>query len=561
MRKRVSILILIILISLSLVSCQQSLINDVQIGQQENGADYGLNKDDVLDSGPVKGGTLNLFSTKPDTFNPLLTKNFYVSEFLGLIYEGLVRLDKHQKPVPVLSDSWSVSSDGLIWNFHIREGVQWSDGHILTAEDVAFTVECLQNPGIDSVYQSAIQNVATFAAVDTSNLKLVLKKPNSFTPEMMSFPIIPKQTSKSFLAEKDFKPVGTGPYLLGTYDKDKYVTLKENPRWWYLAATENKSTGILYLDKIKIKIFREPNDAISAYLTGDIDTLNMELDEFGKYEGRSDLFLKKYISKDFEFMAFNLYNPVTADLSVRKAIEAAIDKEKIIKEVYDEDAVKSDIPINPDSWIFEEKNSEATLGLKPHDILVEGGWKENDSGYRKSFGGVYKKLELELLVNDNNNRRISIAEKISEQLTNAGIRTTVKKMSWTDMFRLIGQSKFDMVYTGCRISQIPDISFLYSIPYLSSFSPVENSMIMNISGYSSTIVNNLISMIFAENDHSRKKVLYNQLEKEFEKDIPYIGFCFLKNGMIYRKNIRGRIDPFTWNRYYDITGWYKPEAQ
>lgn len=185
-------ILLIILISMNLVSCQQGIFDDAQMQQlgYEKNNETAENNDDILDIGPVKGGNLNLFTTTPDTFNPLLTKNKYVNDFLGLIYEGLVKLDEKQMPAPVLSESWSISADGLIWNFKIREGINWSDGNTFTAEDVAFTVKSLLESKTDSVYSILLQNIAAYSAVDDYDFKLVLKKPNSFTAEMMTFPII-----------------------------------------------------------------------------------------------------------------------------------------------------------------------------------------------------------------------------------------------------------------------------------------------------------------------------------------------------------------------------------
>lgn len=549
------------LICLSIVSCQQGILNYAQIGQQGSNAGMDYNNDDVIDNGPVKGGSLSLFSTIPDTLNPLLTKNTYVNDFLGFIYEGLIRLDEKQKPLPVLSDSWYTSPDGLIWNFHIREGVHWSDGQVFSSEDVAFTVEWLLSAGNNSIFGKLLQNIATYAAVDSSNFKLILKKPNSFTAEMMTFPIIPKHFSKNADKIKDFKPVGTGPYSYDSTVKDKYILLKKNKDWWYPETRTDKSTELLFIDNIKIKLYNDPDDAINAFQTGDIDTLCVGIDDFNKYEGRTDLFLKKYVSRDFEFLTFNLYNPVLSDVSVRKAIAAAIDKEKILEEVLKGDAASSEMPLSHDSWIFEGKNGEASPRLNPREILLQGGWKEKNNTFRKSFNGVSKKLELELLVNDNNDRRLLIAEKICEQLRNAGIGASVKKLPWNDLFTQIDQAKFDMVYTGCRITQIPDISFLYSNAYLAPQIPIQENAGRNIAGYDSTIVNSYIDMLYRENDNEKRKVLYSNISAQLSNDLPYIGFYFLKSGVVYRKNIRGSLEPFTWNRYYDITGWYKSETQ
>ena len=470
----------------------------------------------------------------------------------------MVKLNEKQSPIPALSDKWYASEDGLIWNFHIRNGIHWGDGKNFTAEDVAYTVDFLMRSSVDSVYSTLLTNVATYAAVDSSNFKLVLKKPDSLTAERMTFPIIPKHLTKSSDKNNSNKPVGTGPYLYNSYVKDKYIQLKKNDNWWYLEARSDKSSELLFIDTIYIKLYKNSTDDINAFQSGEIDSMSIGVNDLNKYEGRTDIYLKKYVSRNFEFLAFNLNNPIFGDISVRKAIAAAIERSKIIKEVYNDDAISGDLPVIPDSWMFENKPGEASTSLNPRDILLEGGWKEKTNGFRKNINGVSKKLEVELLVNENNSRRIAVAEKICIQLVNAGIPAKVIKLSWNDLFARIDKSQFDLVYTGCRTTQIPDISFLYSIPYITSYSPLQDNPGRNISGYNSTIVNSYIDMLYKVNDNEAKMDIYSNIKTQIASDIPYIGFCFLKEGMIYKKNIRGSLEPFTWNRYYNITEWYKP---
>jgi len=110
--------------------------------------------DDVLDTGPVKNGVLNLFSTEPDTLNPILTSNAYVKEYSCFVFESLVRLDGNQKAVPLLAESWEGSDDGLVWTFYLKENIYWHDGIPFSAEDVEFTASVIMNAGVNSPYKT-----------------------------------------------------------------------------------------------------------------------------------------------------------------------------------------------------------------------------------------------------------------------------------------------------------------------------------------------------------------------------------------------------------------------
>ena len=92
----------------------------------------------------------------------------------------------------MLSDRWTVTDDGLIWEFHIMEGVLWHDREPFTAYDVEFTIQTILNPAVNSPYKSLLLNVSRCVATDSSTVRISLKKPNSFMPEMMNFPVLPR---------------------------------------------------------------------------------------------------------------------------------------------------------------------------------------------------------------------------------------------------------------------------------------------------------------------------------------------------------------------------------
>ena len=577
---------------------------------------------DILDKGPVSGGVLNFFITEPDTFNPILTKNTYVSDFLNLIYEGLTELDKKQQAIPKLSDAWTVSADGLIWNFHIRDNVKWQDGQPFTAADVEFTVQLLMNAAVESVYKPLVRNIATCAAVDSSNFKLVLVKPNAFIPEMMTFPILPKhQFNKKddLSAGTGFNPVGTGPYRFDSYSGKKQVILKADSSWWYLGV-ENNSGNSRYIDTINVNVYKNTDDAMGALQTGDIDVMGIDSGDFSKYKGRTDLTIKKYTSRNFEMLAFNLSDPVMGDKYVRKAISLAIDRDKLITAVLPGDAQAAEIPILPDSWISDlegvttdpsvldnltaavspagitqgsmanitgmtDKNktgevdsASANAAVSPkksaatatnsaitaktsREALQLGGWKESKRGYYKTIGGMRRYLKVELLVNSNNSIRVQAAQFICSQLEQAGIPAACTQVEWSDLLERTGTGKFDLAFIGCRIPQIPDISYLYSSSYIPVSLPISYENARNISGYGNMKLDAYINALFRENRKEDAKVLYKAALEEISNDTPYIGLYFTRNAMIYGKNLRGPLSPDTWNRYNDILHWYKPQKQ
>ena len=594
--KKSTLLIIILILTLMLTGCQTGL----SLRQYEDTNEYDQYQEDydVLDKGPVAGGTLNLFTTAPDSLNPILTKNTYTADFLSFIYEGLTRLDADQKAVAMLSDTWSVSPDGLIWTFHIRNGINWHDGEPFTAYDVEFTIQTLLNPGINSVYKPLLAGVVTCAAVDSSTVRLVLDNPNSFMPEMMTFPIIAKHQfdQKDILsASEQFSPAGTGPYRFVSYEENVNVEMKINNEWWYMtlanageykdsADSDSVETAERYIETIMMKIYKNPDDTMVAFQTDDLDVASIGASNYQKYKGRTDLTFKKYTSRNFEFLAFNMNNPIFNDIYVRKAISMAVDIGAIINEEMPGETVAAELPILPESWISDLEGVQAAplydnvngvtsdkdataepddaisiTAMTPIEVLKEGGWKENKQGLYKSIGGLRKYLKVELLVNTNNSTRMRIANKICEQIIKAGIPAEVKEVQWDEMMNRISTLKYDMAFLGCRIPQIPDLSYLYSNSYLYSSISGINDSAYNVSGYNDSLVNTGITELFKEKNEYYKKRIYKAMKDQILKDSPYIGLYFLRDVMVYSKDIKGPLQPDTWNRYEGMSQWYKPE--
>lgn len=578
--RRFKVLVVTLICCLFSAACQAEPYPK-SIKKSDTGFETGIYEEDydIMDKGPVYGETLNLFSTSPDTFNPILTKNKYIADMLGFIYEGMTRLDKNQQAVPVLSDRWSVSSNGLIWDFHIRDGVIWQDGEPLTAHDVEFTINTIMNPGVETVYKSLIYNISTCTAIGSSNIRFALKKPNSFTAEMMTFPIIPRHKfiqMDILSASRQFEPVGTGPYRFNSYSENKNVLLRRNNGWWKLKAEGGEISDGMYIDAIKVNIVKRPDDAMGLFQIGGVDAAGVEAGDLSKYMGRTDLIIKKYTSRDFEFLAFNLKSRVFADLYARKAINMAIDRDKLISEVLPGTAEAAELPILPDSWISESVADDTAIQAEqpsevskdgsitaadaetPGEMLILGGWKESGQGYYKVINGARRYLKAELIVNSNNSLRVHAAEKICEQLDNVGIPVELKLVEWNELMNRLASLKFDIAFVGCRIPQLPDISYLYSDGYLPMPLAGADETAYNVSGYYNSQVDADIEALFKEQGFERRKVIFSRLKTRVLDDVPYIGLYFLRDAMVYGKNIRGPLDPYTWNRYDDMAYWYKP---
>jgi peptide/nickel transport system substrate-binding protein len=552
MKKLCLVLMMFLFLNIGLASC--SIRDGINMGNnQDNTKSSGSEDGDVMDKGPVEGGVLRLFSTIPDTLNPVLTANSYVHDFSELISEGLVRLDKTQRPVPELAEKWEVSDDGLTWTFYIKDGIEWHDGMPFTAEDVEFTFQTILNPKVTSVYKKNLENVAAFTAMGRNVFKITLKAPNSFFAKLMTFPIICKHyfNGEDILkTTRNLAPMGTGPYKFLSYDGRTVVKLILNEKWWKAALSDKKDRVLPYVGEIDIMLYKNSKDSLNAFQTKDVDVTFIEARDFSKYNGRNDLTLKKYTSNNYDFIAINLQNSVLSDKAVRQALAYAINKVDLIKNVMPGEAVASDLPILPDTWLYNNDILYYQPSTsKAREILKENGW--NEDSVTGEFSKYGKSLSFELLVNEDNDLRSKIADELSKQLYKAGIKLNVVKVKWDDLIKKINTKQYELALMGWRVHSTEDLSFGYS--------SLETGWgKMNVSGYKNPEVDSYLKQILAENDDTRRKALFFNMRSIINEDVPYIGLYFYNNGVLISNKIRGEANPYVWKKYDGFNNWYIP---
>lgn len=240
------------------------------------------------------GGVINVsLAHDPDGFCPGLTSSGYSMDVIDYIYEGLVNLDPATNEyVPLLAESWSVSDDGLVWTFKIREGITFSDSVEMTADDVIFTYN-------DVIYNEALRSPLNYN-FRVDNKKVDVKKvgkytvtftlPKPFAPflTMTNAKILPRHkygaAAKAGTLQADLssgaKPenvVGTGAFRLKKVELGQRITLERNPYYHKKDAAGNQ---LPYLDGVNLHILKEPNVQMMKFKNGEIDQLSVTGDHY-----------------------------------------------------------------------------------------------------------------------------------------------------------------------------------------------------------------------------------------------------------------------------------------
>jgi peptide/nickel transport system substrate-binding protein len=291
------------------------------------------------------GGTL-IWGTPAEmsVFDPHVACGWLTYNATGMIFEGLVGLDltKPDAPAavikPALAKSWDISDDGLVYTFHLREGVKFHDGTSFNAEVAKWNYDRFWDEKAPQFNKQAKAFLGYFTrwikaveAPDGNTLKITLTEPNyeflgmSVTscgqPLMMS----PETVKKYGDEQVALHPVGTGPFKFVEREQNVKVVLERNNDYWGEKAK---------LDKLIFRPLEDPATRLAAIRAGEVNMITEtpwdEID--GLVKDGFQLSTQKNVPSIW-FTYFNFENSVLKDKRVRQAINMAIDREGIVRDI------------------------------------------------------------------------------------------------------------------------------------------------------------------------------------------------------------------------------------
>ena len=404
------------------------------------------------------GGSFVIASAaSPNTFNPLFSTSSASDGIARLIFGSLVHLDMvTQEPGPGLAESWSVAADQKTWTFKLRQGVRWSDGQPLTADDVVFTWnDIMYNPEFNRITFDLFRiGGRNFAVSKEDDVTVRVVTPEVFAPFIEFFgsvPILPKHILEGAVKEKVFpiaygiktrpdRIVGCGPYRMKEFRLGQFTLLERNPEYW---VVDRQGRRLPYFDEVKVIDSRSPAAEAGLFLDGKSDVFEtVRAENSGQFKqasagGRFQL-VELGVSAERDFLWFNqntgtnaagnpIVNPAKLqwfrNKKFRQAISCAIDRERIVREVYGgrAQAIYGFISMENPKWndpniprySFDLARARALLG----EIGIQG---RKGDGVMVDTGGT--PVEIVFCSNTGNPLRAKAALMIQEDLGKIGLK-------------------------------------------------------------------------------------------------------------------------------------------
>lgn len=243
--------------------------------------------------------------------------------FTGNVYEGLYRLTDDGEVEPLLAAGNTVSEDGLVYTFTLREGVTFHSGDPLTAADVTSSIERVLAEDSQSARKNSFKTIADIQAPDEQTVVITLSQPSISFIYNLSYIWIVNDTAEELETSED----GTGPYTLGTWKRGSSLSLDRWSDYWGEPAAN---------DEVVFNYFTDATALSNALVTDQIDIITsvQSPDQLSQFTDNPDFVVTDGNSTTKELLAFNDRVAPFDQVAVRKAVYSAIDTEKLLSSIW-----------------------------------------------------------------------------------------------------------------------------------------------------------------------------------------------------------------------------------
>jgi peptide/nickel transport system substrate-binding protein len=502
---------------------------------------------------PDQGGTyIEGIAGNPNAINPILCQSNPVDQDLvALIFTGLTRANEKGEIIPDLAERWEIAQGGTVYTFYLRQDVTWHDGAPLSAADVVFTVNAMQNPDFGGVpFLSDLWRSVVVDQLGPHTVRFVLRE--RFAPflDYTTVGLLPVHILGSVpikaLGESKFNavPIGTGPFQVGEASARRLV----------LVANREFYRSRPYLDRLEFIFYPNDPSAFEARKRGETAGIARVLPEYLRDVRDDDkLVLHSAPLAGYNLVFLNLDRSIFQDRAVRQAMMWALDRQKLVDEVVGGQGIVIHSPILPSSWAYDTSVTQYRHDArKARDMLDEAGWVDRDGDGVRERGPL--KLEFALTTNEDDPVRGRLVQAISAQLAAVGIRAKPETIGWEELVsQRLRPRRYDAVLGGWQnLPPDPD-----PYPYWHSSQATEDGL--NFANYIKEEVDTLLQDARSTTDTVQRAELYRHFQGIFAREVPSLllyqpVYNYATDASIYNVQLGPMYNSS--DRFRTIASWY-----
>src|SRR3989344_1019977 len=510
---------------------------------------------------PTQGGTLTEGVVgNPRFINPVLAISEADKNLVALIYSGLIRITPTGEIENDLASEISISEDRRTYTVHIDENARFHDNAPVTAEDVIFTIQKIVDPLIKSPKRGNWNGVVV-EKIDELTVSFTIKQ--AYTPFIynLSVGILPKHIWKN-VSEDEFSfsqfntlPIGSGPYKVESVERNSGGI----PDFYKLVTFENSLNKRPFIKSLIFKFYPSETLLIDAYNGGVIESLSgVSPEKIFELETGGSHILSSPLPRVFAVFFNQNQSKVLLNKEVRRALDIASPKEKIVEEILGgyATAIDGPLPAGIYSWASERKE---TLSFEDRiaaakEVLAKAGWKENSEtgGLEKKSGSATIALSFSISTGDAPELR-AVANELALAWGRLGAKVSILVFETGDLNQnVIRPRNFDALLFGEVVGRDADL-----YPFWHSSQRTDPGL--NISLYANNRADKFLDDARSSSDPEVIEKNYKSFAEELEADVPAV-FLYTPRFLyiVPRKIEAVNLDSLTvsQDRFLGIGDWY-----
>lgn len=466
--------------------------------------------------------------------NPLYATGQADEAVSHLIFPGLFKYNDQNQLVGDLADSWSVNATGEVYTIHLRPGLTWQDGQPLTANDVVFTYQSIQNPDTQSPLYDSWQSV-TVTASDAQTVVFTLPNPLSSFPYSLTTGIIPQHILGSVPADQlrsasfnTTQPVGSGPFAMQAIQvtgdtpqtREEEVELKPFAHYY---------GGKPKLDNFVVNTFGTQEAMVQSFKEDQLNAMVGLTSLPTSLKNVSDVTQYSMPLSAENMVFFKTSQGVLSDTKVRQALVAGSNTSQIINQLgykttpVNEPLLTGQLGYNPAYTQSSYNPAQAA------QLLTKDGWLVGSGGFRYKDG---QQLTFGLYAQDDSEDAM-VAHALQKQWRQIGVNVPVYLEGTTNMQQTIATHSYDALLYGISIGPDPDV-FVY---WDSSQNDLRSAR-LNFSEYSSTTADASLEAGRTRSDPQLRAIKYEPFLRAWQRDAPALGlyqprFLYVTRGKVF----------------------------
>ncbi len=459
---------------------------------------------------PIKGepgGRLVIGTTDlPVSLSPLTPSIFGSNEIMNLIFMSLHKIDPATgKMQPELARSWEFSEDLTAITYYLRTDVTWWDGTPVTAEDVVFTYERMKDPATNYPNAAAFRFIKDVRAVGPNAVRFTFDRVYADLLTDSDIMPLPKHAYEQLGTDKfGQQPVGNGPYKVKEFVPGSYLLLTCNDAYY---------RGRPPLDEIDIRYYARIDDLKNDFTQGALDiALNLNPAVANELASNKNVSIDSRPGATFTYIGWNLSNQFLGDQEVRRALTMAINRPRILNDIFSGMGTLSLGPLPPSSWGFDNGVAplEYNVAKARETLRAKGFVDRNNNGFIDQGN---RDATLTIITNSENPERVRILEQVTEDLKAIGIKVNPRIMRVDSFIAAVVTREFDGFIMGWSVGdKIDPAPYWYSEPAKGRF---------NFTAYKNKRVDSLIDAGAAMLNRKRAKEIWGEFQKTVYEEQPY----------------------------------------